>query len=416
MSQQKATNQDRQPEPEASEAFAQPARPGDSRKLRIALAWLTFVGIGIPGGAFGVAWPAMRDTWQLPTAWLGILLLALTGGYLSGAFVSGRLIVRRGMGNTLVLASGIIFLGLAGFALAPAWLILIATGFVLGVGQGIIDAAINLYFANHFDARMMNWLHASFSVGTTLGPFLMQLAGTAGEAWRMVWFAIALGQLLLTIAFALTRSSWHTFRVPVSAPAVSTPSTLATLKRPSVLAGMLLFFVLVGIESSAGSWSYTLFSESRGVNDALAATWVGLYWGFFALGRIVYGFLAERIVARSGIYVLLLAILLGALMFSLRDNVAVSVAGLLLIGFAQAPVFPLLITATPRRLGAGHATNAIGFQISAAGLGIAVLPALVGYLAGFDSLEILGPFLALSALVCLFLFGAISRKGEAATN
>lgn len=416
MSQQEATDQGRQPEAEASEPFAQPGRPGDGRKLRVALAWLTFIGMGIPGGAFGVAWPAIRDTWQLPTAWLGILLLALTGGYLSGAFVSGRLIVRRGMGNTLVLASGIIFLGLAGFALAPAWLILIATGFVLGVGQGIIDAAINLYFANHFNARMMNWLHASFSVGTTLGPFLLQFAGAAGEAWRLVWFVIALGQLLLTIAFALTRSSWHTFRVPVSAAAVSAPSTLATLKRPSVLAGMLLFFVLVGIESSAGSWSYTLFSESRGTNVALAATWVGLYWGFFALGRVVYGFLAEKIEARFGIFVLLLAILVGALMFSLRDNVFVSVAGLLLIGFAQAPVFPLLVTATPERLGAGHATNAIGFQISAAGMGIAVLPALVGFLASFDSLEILGPFLALSALLSLILFGAISRQPKVGTD
>ncbi len=410
MSQQEATNQGRQPEPETSEPYAQPGRPGDGRNLRIALAWLTFIGIGIPGGAFGVAWPAIRDTWQLPTAWLGILLLALTGGYLSGAFVSGRLIVRSGMGNTLVLASGIIFLGLAGFALAPAWLILIAASVVLGVGQGIIDAAINLYFANHFNARMMNWLHASFSVGTTLGPFLMQLAGTTGEAWRLVWFVIALGQLLLTIAFALTRSSWHTFRVPVRGVAASTPSTLATLKRPGVLAGMLLFLVFVGIEASAGSWSFTLFSETRNVQASLAATWVGLYWGSFALGRVFYGFVAERIKASSGIFILLLAVLLGALMLGQRDAEAVSVAGLLLIGFAQAPVFPLLITATPQRLGAGHATNAIGFQISAAGLGIAALPALVGYLASFDSLEILGPFLALSALLSLVLFGAISRR------
>ncbi len=382
-----------------------------SRRLRILLAWLAFIALGIPGAAIGVAWPSMRDTWSLPTASLGILLLALTFGYLSGAFVSGRLVIRFGMGSTLILSSTVITGGLLGFGLAPGWTPLIAAAFFLGLGQGTLDAGINLYFANHFNARMMNWLHASFSVGATLGPFIVQLAISSGQGWRIVWLAIALVQLLLTGAYFFTRASWHSSRRQETDTVADAPSILATLRQPAVLLGMALFFVFVGIETATGSWSFTLFSETRAIDSALAATWVGLYWGSFALSRILFGFFADKLPATTSIRVSIIAVLLGGLMFSLREPVAISLAGLLLIGFAQAPVFPLLITATPRRLGEGHATNAIGFQMSAAGLGIAGLPALVGVVASFSSFEILGPFLAASALISLLLFQLIIRTG-----
>lgn len=383
-----------------------------SRRLRVALAWLSFVFLGIPGGAIGVAWPAIRDTWGLPTAWLGILLLAFTGGYLCGAFVSGRVITRLGLGKALLLSSAVIVTGLASFGLSPTWGLLIVTSYLLGSGQGILDAGINLHFANHFSARMMNWLHAFFSIGAAMGPFTVQLVGTTGEGWRLLWLSLALGQLLLTAGFVHSRGKWlHSPESTASRPE-ETPSTLATLRRPLVLLGMALFFVFVGIESTAGSWSFVLFSETRGNDDGLSATWAGLYWIAFALGRIAYGFVAERFVSEKAVRILFAAILLGAILFSMRDFVFVSVAGLLLIGMAQAPIFPLLITATPARLGAGHATNAVGFQISAAGLGIACLPALVGYLATLTSLEILGPFLAVSALLCLVLFHFITRHGR----
>lgn len=414
MTQQKERQAQRQPGPiSPGPVNPESGHRQSSRRLRIVLAWLSFVFLGIPGGAIGVAWPAIRDTWSLPTAWLGILLLAFTGGYLCGAFVSGRVITRLGLGNALLLSSGIIVLGLACFGLSPTWGLLILTSYLLGTGQGVLDAGINLHFANHFSARMMNWLHAFFSIGAAMGPFTVQLVGTTGEGWRLLWLSLALGQALLTAGFAISRGKWlHTTETTASRRE-ETPSTLATLRRPLVLLGMALFFVFVGIESTAGSWSFVLFSETRGIDDRMSATWAGFYWVAFALGRIAYGFVADRFVSEKAVRVLFLAILLGAVMFSLRDYVEISVAGLLLIGMAQAPIFPLLITATPGRLGIGHATNAVGFQISAAGLGIACLPALVGYGATLASLEILGPFLAVSALLCLVLFHFITRQGRA---
>ncbi len=40
----------------------------------------------------------------------------------------------------------------------------------------------------------------------------------------------------------------------------------------------------------------------------------------------------------------------------------------------MAPIFPLLMTLTPRRIGSAASVHAVGFQVSAAVLGGAVLP------------------------------------------
>ena len=386
-----------------------------SRQIRIWLAFLVFGAGGVSGSAIGVAWLSIRDTWGLPTASLGILLLALTAGFLTGSFVSGRLVTRFGMGSTLVLSNIVAAIGLLGFGLAPGWLALIAVAILSGLGKGTLGASLNIYFANHFNARMMNWLHASFSIGAMLGPFIVHNATAGGSSWRVVWLALALVQLIFSCAYYLTRGGWHSTSQQVAAGAPDAPSMLATLRNPAVLLGMTLFIVFTGIEASAGSWSFTLFSEDRVTGSALATFWVGLYWGSFALGRIVFGLIADKLPFVTSIRILLFAVMLGGLMFSMRDSVAISLAGLLLIGFAQAPVTPLLFSTTPGRLGEGHATNAIGFQMSAAGLGFAALPALVGVIASYSSFEILGPFLALSALLSLLLFHLIVRSTSVAS-
>jgi fucose permease len=91
----------------------------------------------------------------------------------------------------------------------------------------------------------------------------------------------------------------------------------------------------------------------------------------------------------------------------------VSFAGLALLGFALAPVFPLLISSTPSRLGLADATNAIGFQVGAASLGIAILPGLAGALAERTSIEIVPPFLMATATIMLVLHEVAVRARPA---
>jgi fucose permease len=80
------------------------------------------------------------------------------------------------------------------------------------------------------------------------------------------------------------------------------------------------------------------------------------------------------------------------------------------MGFAAAPVFPLLIATTPGRLGALHTANGVGLQIAAAMLGAALLPALLGILAHRLGLEVIGPGLFVVALLLLTLYEALMAQ------
>src|SRR5262249_16310533 len=72
-------------------------------------------------------------------------------------------------------------------------------------------------------------------------------------------------------------------------------------------------------------------------------------------------------------------------------------------GIALAPIYPPLTADTPGRVGAPYATNAIGFQVSAAYLGAAVIPSIVGVVATSHGLEIIGVSLVVAAIALLGL-------------
>jgi fucose permease len=83
---------------------------------------------------------------------------------------------------------------------------------------------------------------------------------------------------------------------------------------------------------------------------------------------------------------------------------AVSLFGVAVVGFAIAPVFPGLVSGTSDRVSPEHAANTIGMQVSAAGLGGAVLPGFVGWLAERLSLEVVPVYLTMWFAVLLGLY------------
>lgn len=173
----------------------------------------------------------------------------------------------------------------------------------------------------------------------------------------------------------------------------------ATLARPIVWVNIAIFFLYAGMEVTAGNWSYSLFTEARSVAPEVAGLWAGLYWGSFTVGRFFFGVVANRFAVISAVRAASLTAVAASMLLWWNPVNWVGFLGLLLLGFAMAPIFPLLVAATPLRLGTADAGNAIGFQMAAASFGIGVLPGLAGALADYTSLEVVGPFLVVWLIV-----------------
>jgi fucose permease len=143
--------------------------------------------------------------------------------------------------------------------------------------------------------------------------------------------------------------------------------------------GIGAFFLYVGIEVGAAQWAYSLLVEERGVSAAGGAATVSLFWGVFTGCRFLFGAIASgRSLQRLMLSSLAVAAM-GASVFALGRSGFASAVGLALLGFGLAPVFPLLVAATPTRVGADLAPAAIGLQVAGATVGGAVVPAALGW-------------------------------------
>ncbi|HEX8438118.1 MFS transporter [Archangium sp.] len=371
------------------------------RPILLALAYLAFISLGLPDAVLGVAWPSIRETFGLPQAALGAVLSSAAVAYFFSGLLAGRFIGAAGIGTLLAASTGLVTLGVVGYASTPAFALMLAAACLLGFGSGAVDAGLNTYAAQNFGARHMTWLHAAYSTGATLGPVLMTATLTSGGGWR-AGYAVIGGVLgLLAVTFTGMRRQWDGGPAPSARTGGEAPvpaaSVWATLRRPRVWLQSAIFFFYCGVEVTAGQWSYTVLTEARGLGTVVAGTWVSLYWASLLAGRVLLGLIVERVGTVRLLRLSTLAAVAGALLFALPQ--VPPALGLSVLGFALAPIFPGMMAETPRRIGAEAAAHAVGFQVSAATLGVALVPSVAGLMGEWLGLAAIAPLLVLVAVL-----------------
>ena len=234
----------------------------------LALAFVAFVSLGLPDGVLGVAWPSVRGAFDVRLGALGALSIGLGAGYVLSSFFAGRLVSRFGVGAVLWASAGCAAAGLALHAGAPVWWLFAAGAPVIGLGSGAVDAALNVYVARAFSARQVNWLHACYSLGATLGPILMAASIQRAGSWRTGYAALGGLLLLLALVFGITRRRWGGAS---TSPAGAGEGAGAVFRHPIARLQMAAFFVYTGLEATLGQWAYTILTELHGVPAGRAA-------------------------------------------------------------------------------------------------------------------------------------------------
>lgn len=372
----------------------------------LVICFFAFISLGLPDGLLGVAWPSIRGDFAQPLDALGYVMVVGTSGYMLSSFFCGALTRTLGVGGLLSASCGGTAVSLLVFATTPWWGLVVAFAFVLGAGAGAIDAALNTYVAKYHRARAMQWMHACFGIGITMGPIIMTVGLSLTGRWENGYLVVASAQLLLATAFFLTRRRWNGIRLDAQSHERETLVTDApmteSLRTLSALLGMLLFFFYVGLEIGLGLWAFSFLTEARGVDTEIAGVITGSYWAMFTVGRILAGWYTHHISVPRVLHGSFALAGLGLVLLLLDAGPILAVIGFGLTGFAVAPVFPALMSDTESRVGLRHHANTMGMQIAAAGLGAALVPALAGVLGRHFGLGIL-PLYMLGALALLWL-------------
>jgi fucose permease len=385
----------------------------------LALNVLAFVSLGLPDGVLGVAWPSMRATFDLPLEALGPLLATFTTGYIVSSFAAGPLLARWNVGGLLAASCFATGVSLCGYASAGVWGLVVASAGLGGIGAGAIDAGVNAYVASHHGPRMLNWMHAAYGIGAACGPLLMTSVLGGGHPWQVGYAIVAAGQLALGVTFTASRSIWPSRpHAGGGEPAGERMPIAGTLGLASTWLSVAAFFAYTGLEAIAGVWAYSVLTSTRGLSMERAGIGVSLFWTGLTVGRVLFGLVVDRSSLPTFLRGALLLVVIGAGLICGSTAPYSAVIGFALLGLGAGPVFPSLMSDTPRRVGSTHATNAIGFQVAAAALGQASLPALVGYLARAHGLGIVAWSLLTAAIAVVVLHETMvvsSAKGGAVT-
>lgn len=370
----------------------------------VIVTYLAFISLGLPDGLLGIAWPFMSARAEVPLNSLGILLIGFTIGYLATSSTSGKIVKLISLGMLLAISCILTACSLLAYSLSDAWHIMIVASFFLGAGGGAIDSSINTFAASRFSASTVNWLHAFYGVGATTGPLLVTVMIANDLSWYHGYIAVAAIQISLAVLFFVTQKRWQVSSVSGAEEHHSSAEYLQTLRRPIVWLYMLIFFLYTGLEQGFGQWLFTLLTKSRGIAEEQAGLWASLYWGSLTAGRIAFGIVLTRIPVKKVLVSAMLGIVGGAVLFAMNMNAVTTLLGITILGIANAPVFPSLISVTPERLGREHTATAIGVQISMAMLGGALLPGFAGLLSDRFGLEVIAIVFMMAAIILAATF------------
>lgn len=217
---------------------------------------------------------------------------------------------------------------------------LVAAFVVLAVGNGLIDVFMNVA-AQGVEVRtrrpVLQWLHASYSVGGITGALGAGLAYTAGIDFRSI---LAATGLLLVAAAA-----WNARRAPERVAAenegeATRVSVAVFLRVPALLVpGFVLLFAFL-VEGSMDTWSViylrrTLDASTLSAAAAFAAFAAATAIGRIFAGRVLFGLGYRRTILISGV-----GSFAAGLMATLATSPWIAAVGFLVLGFALSAAAP----------------------------------------------------------------------------
>ncbi len=368
--------------------------------LLLAVIYLAFISLGLPDSLLGSAWPVMHIDLGAPLSAMGAVTMIISAGTVVSSLASDFLTRKLGTGVVTVVSVLFTAGAMIGFSFANAFWILCVLAVPYGLGAGGVDAALNNYVALHYKSRHMSWLHCFWGVGTIVSPFIMSACLTGTQGWPGGYRIVSYIQFALVAVLFLSLPLW---KKRPGAGLSAKPLTLPQTLRLRGVAFMLIgFFAYSAVEATAMNWASSYLTEFRGVSAERAAMFGSLFFIGITAGRLLSGFVSEKLgdrtLIRIGIGVIVAGIVLIAL--PVRTDVC-ALAGFVVVGFGCAPVYPSIIHATPFNFGAENSQAVIGVEMASAYVGTTFMPPLFGLIAQYIDIGYLPLFLAIF-LVLLF--------------
>ena len=350
--------------------------------LLLAVIYLIFISLGLPDSLLGSGWPTMQLDLGVPSSYAGYVSMAVACMTVISALTGPRLIRRFHTKWIVVVSIGLTVLGLLGFSVCSRYWMLFLFAIPYGLGAGSIDASVNHYVANHYQSSVMNFLHCFYGVGAVISPCIMSLAlkmARWNEGYRWTAF-IQMGILLVCI---LSLPPWKQNENRQEEEDNRDSAGIGqTLKVPGVILTLIAFFSYSSGEATCFLWTPSYFAGTKtGLSPETIASFGSLIFGGLMLGRLISGFVSNRLGDRRLIRIGIAVELLGILMVFLPvQGYVVAAIGFAVIGVGMGPVYPAIQHMAPANFGKKYSAAVIGLQMASAYIASTFMPMVFGQL------------------------------------
>ena len=368
--------------------------------LLLAVIYLIFISLGLPDSLLGSGWPKMQAVFSVPSSYAGYVSMTISFMTIISALLSPRMIKHFHTKWITIVSIGLTIAGLLGFSMCSHYWMLFIFAVPYGLGAGAIDASVNHYVANNYSGSVMNFLHCFYGVGAVISPYIMALALKYAR-WNEGYSWTSYIQMFILFVCIISLPLWKTNGKEEEEDHSDSVGIKEALKVPAVIFTLIAFYAYCAGEATCFLWTPSYFAGTKsGLSAETIASFGSLIFGGLMLGRLISGFisnkLGDRRLIRIGIFVELLGIIM---VFLPVESYMVAATGFVVIGTGMGPVYPAIQHMAPANFGKKYSAAVIGLQMAAAYVGSTFMPMIFGLLQQKIGIAIMPTYLLIFAII-----------------
>ncbi|PLB53300.1 MFS general substrate transporter [Aspergillus steynii IBT 23096] len=352
-----------------------------------AVVWANFVLVGVSDEVYSalILYNAditeLQEDYKLSITVVSLIFITPFAGYAIATIIVNKTLMTFGQRGIAIIGPLCHILPFIVMAIHPPFPVMLVAYIIVGLGNGLVDAAWNSWTADMINANaLMGFLGAFYGLGATLS---------------------------LTIHADATCFRRENRK---SADASGGGRTMEAMKSPITWIMAVWLFVYMGVEVSVGGWIVDLMVQVRGGGYYESGFIPTGFWAGVTLGRLVLGFVNDWLGERTSITIyLVLSIALELILWSV-PNFTVSAIAVTFLGFFTGPLFPAALVIAAKLLPKHLHAPGIGLVSSLAGGGGAILPFVAGTISGARGMQSLQGFVLALLATLIIIWMLLPRE------
>ena len=208
-------------------------------------------------------------------------------------------------------------------------------------------------------------------------------------------------QILILLVCIFSRPLWKANGKDEEEDHSNSVGIREALKVPAIIFTLVAFYAYCAGEATCFLWTPSYFAGTKeGLSADTIASFGSLIFGGLMLGRLISGFISNKLGDRKLIRIGIFIELIGIIMVFLPDvDYRIAVAGFVIIGTGMGPVYPAIQHMAPANFGKKYSAAAIGLQMASAYVGSTFMPMVFGILQQKVGIVIMPVYILIFALL-----------------